>query len=83
MEQVVKSVTESTTVLNSETLPPTSSVASVAMPVTWLAIVLTAREAAIGATMAASTVAVGLLAAVMLLTGRWRYVHTVLGSFFF
>ncbi len=72
MEQVVKSVTESTTVPNSETLPPTSFVASVAMLVTWLAIVLTAREAAIGATMAASMVAVGLLAAVMLLTGRWR-----------
>ncbi|KAL4970084.1 putative zinc knuckle transcription factor/splicing factor MSL5/ZFM1 [Aspergillus stella-maris] len=67
---VVKSDTASTTVLSSATLPPTSSVVSVATPDTWLVIVLIASAAATGATTEAST-AVGLLTVAMLSTGKW------------
>ncbi|KAL4991366.1 hypothetical protein BDW68DRAFT_4714 [Aspergillus falconensis] len=72
----VKSVIASTTVLNSVTLLPILSVACVAMLDTWLVIVLTVREAAIGATVGVSTPAVGPSGVVMLSTERWRYVHS-------
>ncbi|KAL5002374.1 hypothetical protein BDV10DRAFT_119723 [Aspergillus recurvatus] len=68
----VKLVIASTTVLNNVTLLPILSVVSVAMLGTWLVIVLTAREAAIGATLEVSTPAVGPSAVVMLSTERWN-----------
>ena len=65
-------VIANTTVLNSVISPPTSSVVSVAMLGTWLVTVLTARGAAIGATLEVSIRAAEPSAVVMLLTEKWR-----------
>lgn len=69
--QVVKSVIVNTIALSSATSPPTLSVVFVVTLVTWLVIVLTAREAATGATTASAAVALELLMLVMPSTGRW------------
>lgn len=62
----------STIVPSSGTLPPTSSVASVAMLAIWLVIVLTAREVPTGGMAAVMAVAAEPSGKAMLSTVRWR-----------